>query len=122
MEGPFWSFALRMVNLVRVGAVKAKPSQRGGDPWRGESPRELRAYAGLTHRHKVADSHVEQSLEGGGVSQGLASLSVFSGLFLEPGIRFSPLVGSKAFCVAIPNVKRVMALETTHGCVRGAML
>jgi hypothetical protein len=46
--------------------VKAVPFRRGGTPWRGESPGELRAWVGLNNRPGVADSRVEQSPEGEG--------------------------------------------------------
>jgi hypothetical protein len=69
---------------------------------------------GLNPRSEVADSHVEQSPEGG-------AGFVFSAFIWA--VR-SSLLGS-AVCVEsvlLANDMRAQALETAHGCVGGAKL
>jgi hypothetical protein len=73
---------------MRGGTVKAAPLPVGEKTLEGKSPGELRARTGLTRRHGVADSHVEQSPEGEGRLSGV------------------PIMGARGFGAALRRLRR----------------
>jgi hypothetical protein len=89
---------------MRGGPAKVGALSRGGEPWRAESPGELRASGGLNSRRGVADSRAEQTPEGGEASAGLFD-PVISGLRTAGAYRFGGACSMSArhFGVACPE-------------------
>jgi hypothetical protein len=96
--------------------VKAAPFQRGRAPWRGESPGELRAFAGLNRRGRWRTLARSKTLKTGDSE---ARTGIWVAAAYPRQARRNP---DRDVNSELANVQRATALETAYGCARGTKL